>query len=107
MQGVSGGLGAEHFDGIMMQLLMAASWRVKHLEGYCPFNHAPSFQVRRWLPPPAGAPQGDVLMCVCHLKPPALACPCPPPHILPFRSITPAPACRHRAVLRLDWRGVG
>ena len=47
VQGVSGGLGAEHFDGIMMQLLMAASWRVKHLEGYCPFNHAPSFQVRR------------------------------------------------------------
>ena len=44
-QSVSGGLGAEHFDGIMMQTLMAAGWRVRHLEGVCPFNHAPSMQV--------------------------------------------------------------
>lgn len=27
------------------QALMAANWRVKQLEGVCPFNHAPSFQV--------------------------------------------------------------
>jgi hypothetical protein len=45
MQAVSGGLGAEHFDGIMMQLLMAAGWRVKHVNDICPFNHAPSLQV--------------------------------------------------------------
>lgn len=43
-QAVSGGLPAEHFDGVMMQLLMAANWRVKHLEDVCPFNHAPSPQ---------------------------------------------------------------
>jgi hypothetical protein len=42
---VAGGLGAEHFDGIMMQLLLASSWRVRHLHDVCPFNHAPSLQV--------------------------------------------------------------
>lgn len=47
-QAVSGGLGAEHFDGIMMQALMAANWSVAHLEGVCPFNHAPSLQSCGW-----------------------------------------------------------
>ncbi|KAI3435905.1 hypothetical protein D9Q98_001963 [Chlorella vulgaris] len=45
---VSGGLGAEHFDGIMMQLLMASSWKVQHLHDTCPFNHAPSLQSCGW-----------------------------------------------------------
>lgn len=45
---VSGGLPAEHFDGVMMGMLMAANWRVKHMEGMCPFNHAPSPQSCGW-----------------------------------------------------------
>ena len=48
LQSVSGGLGAEHFDGVMMQLLLADGWRVRHLHDACPFNHAPSLQSCAW-----------------------------------------------------------
>jgi hypothetical protein len=92
MQSVSGGLGAEHFDGIMMQMLMAAGWRVKHLQGVCPFNHAPSLQVG---PPSAGGsppPRMPSQLAAIQLLPRPLEGP-PPLHLHTSNS-HPAPSSK-------------
>ncbi|KAK9811560.1 hypothetical protein WJX72_005917 [[Myrmecia] bisecta] len=40
----SGGLTADHFDGIMAQSLLNAGWRVHHVAGLCLYDHSPTPQ---------------------------------------------------------------
>ncbi|KAK9813768.1 hypothetical protein WJX73_008320 [Symbiochloris irregularis] len=44
MSDKSGGLTAEHFDGLMMMNLMSSGWKARHVEGRCLFEHSPSPQ---------------------------------------------------------------
>lgn len=44
----AGGLGADHFDGILAETLVAAGWKVARVTSKCLFSHSPNPQECAW-----------------------------------------------------------